>query len=94
MDESKKKLKLSAILDQIYRDNYSDLVGEPQEFIFDSVSRLILNDIYFFINSQKRVKILLIDNLMRITIDQISTEICFKNIQDFVILLGDKDDAK
>lgn len=93
MNESKKKLKLSAILDQIYRDNCCDLVGMPREFTFDTVSRLILNDIYFFINAKKQVKILFIDNAMRVTINDFSMEICFKNIQNFTILLGEENDV-
>lgn len=90
MSESKKKLKLAAVLDQIYRDNCCDLEGKPQVFIFYTISRLILNNIHFFINSKKEVNILLIDDAMRILIDDTSIEICFKNIEDFTILLGEE----
>lgn len=92
MNESKKKLKLETILDQIYRDNCCDLAGKAQEFTFYTVSRIVLNDIHLFINSKFPITILLIDNAMSITGEGLSLEICFNNIDNFTILLGDNND--
>lgn len=92
MNESKKKLKLETILDQIYRDNCCNVPGRAQGFTFHTVSRIVLNDIYLFINQKFPITILLIDNAMSITGKGLTFEICFNNIDNFTILLGDNND--
>lgn len=90
MSESKKKLRLEAMLDQIYRDNCCNVPGRAQGFTFYTVSRIVLNDIHLFVNQKFPITILLVDNAMSITGKGLTFEICFKNIEDFTILLGEE----
>ena len=91
MDEYKKKLKLESILDQVYRDGHCDLLGSPKTIKFQEFLFCTLNNAHIYGNNNLSIEFLLMNDIMRITVDEkYIIEVEYNKINDFSIYLGDK----